>query len=1109
MSEPTTSTKIITFLKANPGSKARDIAKAIGIDKTEVNKFLYGQLRDQCKQDSAYNWFVKGDEKAKESVTTPTSVDTPLSRLCNYYLSCIAEDSGAKVSVFAQSKHDLDYKELESLPTSFEDVSDFYKSAEVQSFLGVAKRDKSKNLYFGYPVALSHAHSNKSDWEGYFVNPVFLFPIKIQEDGNEISIDFNFPTINRAVFERVTNAKGEELAREFVTLEEELGISGEGEQLELDELVQRLRSLRPEWQWIEETDPSNLSKLPSLQECTNEGILNRAVILKIQEPVNKFTQGLEYELNQLAKLSEQDYKDTALGQWIHRTIQSGSEKNLDSLLEVFPMNLEQREAVQNALVNNLSVITGPPGTGKSQVVTNLLINAAWQKKRVLFASKNNKAVDVVEGRVNNIGTRPLLLRLGGKGDYQDQLVSHLSNLLATKIDPQDEQDFTERKGKFEAIHTELLTIDSQINDLIVLRNTVDKLDRDIENVRTELSEDLFNFIRDKKIVEVQSRVEEFTQDLKKVLNPNKSFFASLASFFFKKKIYREITIKNNKLKSSFLKIEVEQPSVPLDSLNLEPWNLFLGTLEHRLNQIINLRKYFDALDELQRTESLEKLTQQRLGLIEGMSRESTDLWKLWLKLQIGRLSQSERLLLSQYRSTLQMVSEPNPTKAVWRSYFGLTEKVSHILSSWAVTSLSAKGRIPLAKGVFDLVVFDESSQCDIASALPLLYRAKQAVVIGDPKQLSHISLISKKQDERLLERYGLLDTHSDWAYSYNSLFDLASGLSQGNSIVDLRDHYRSHADIINFSNEFFYEGRLRIATRYNSLKRPKGEEMGVRWINVEGRAEKAPSGSGSQNKKEAEEVIAELKRLLSQGYKGTIGVVSPFRAQANLITRLVSDDAQLSTWLSTCEFISETVHTFQGDERDIIIFSPVVSSGMPIGSTVFLKKSGNLFNVAITRARAMLLVIGNYNAVLHSDVHYMEKFAQHVSEIGKHKNERSNQNYELGPEYPTVKNPERVSDWEHVFYKALHQSGIRAIPQYQEEMYTLDFALFDGERKLNIEIDGEHYHKDWTGELCYRDQMRNQRMFELGWDVKRFWVYEVRDDLDGCLEKIKVWLKNK
>lgn len=69
--------------------------------------------------------------------------------------------------------------------------------------------------------------------------------------------------------------------------------------------------------------------------------------------------------------------------------------------------------------------------------------------------------------------------------------------------------------------------------------------------------------------------------------------------------------------------------------------------------------------------------------------------------------------------------------------------------------------------------------------------------------------------------------------------------------------------------------------------------------------------------------------------------------------------------------------------------------------------------------------------------------------------------------------------------------------------YGLDFALFKDERKLNIEIDGERYHRSWTGELCRRDQMRNQRLFELGWGVKRFWVYEVRDDLNRCIQDIK------
>jgi very-short-patch-repair endonuclease len=61
---------------------------------------------------------------------------------------------------------------------------------------------------------------------------------------------------------------------------------------------------------------------------------------------------------------------------------------------------------------------------------------------------------------------------------------------------------------------------------------------------------------------------------------------------------------------------------------------------------------------------------------------------------------------------------------------------------------------------------------------------------------------------------------------------------------------------------------------------------------------------------------------------------------------------------------------------------------------------------------------------------------------------------------------------------------------------------------LDIEVDGERYHRNWTGELCRRDQLRNQRLFELGWDVLRFWVYEIRDDTNGCVERVKQWLNN-
>ena len=92
-------------------------------------------------------------------------------------------------------------------------------------------------------------------------------------------------------------------------------------------------------------------------------------------------------------------------------------------------------------------------------------------------------------------------------------------------------------------------------------------------------------------------------------------------------------------------------------------------------------------------------------------------------------------------------------------------------------------------------------------------------------------------------------------------------------------------------------------------------------------------------------------------------------------------------------------------------------------------------------------------------------------------------------------------------YAALYRAGIRTLQQYQVEKYVLDLAVFGGDRKLDIEVDGERYHRNWIGELCRRDQIRNHRMFEVGWDVMRFWVYEVRDDIDGCVSRVKQWVE--
>jgi superfamily I DNA and/or RNA helicase len=225
-------------------------------------------------------------------------------------------------------------------------------------------------------------------------------------------------------------------------------------------------------------------------------------------------------------------------------------------------------------------------------------------------------------------------------------------------------------------------------------------------------------------------------------------------------------------------------------------------------------------------------------------------------------------------------------KSVFAEYYKLLPEVSHLMPCWAVTSLSANGKVPFEGANFDLIVIDEASQCDIASALPLLFRAKRAVIIGDPKQLPHISTLSADRDAHLQDKYGIVQGRAAWMYSVNSLFHLAASMAKPEDIISLRDHHRSHADIINFSNRYFYEGKLRIATAYNHLKIPSDSGPVVRWHNVEGKVERPASGS-AVNRKEAKLVVSLIKYLtIKRDYQGTIGVVSPFRAQANLIREM-------------------------------------------------------------------------------------------------------------------------------------------------------------------------------------------------------------------------------
>ena len=192
-------------------------------------------------------------------------------------------------------------------------------------------------------------------------------------------------------------------------------------------------------------------------------------------------------------------------------------------------------------------------------------------------------------------------------------------------------------------------------------------------------------------------------------------------------------------------------------------------------------------------------------------------------------------------------------------------------------------------------------------------------------------------------------------------------------------------------------------------------------------------------------------------------------------------------------FVVDTAHGFQGDERDVIFLSPCVSSRMPRGSLMFLRNTGNLFNVAITRARSLLHVVSSQEACLHSGIRYLEQFTRHCTEV---------ENAESSP-YETIhSSDDRIGPWERPLYEALVAAGLNPMPQYVVNQYRLDLAIVSGNTRIDVEADGESTH---LGSRA--DVERDIQLESLGWRVVRLWNHQIRDDIEYCVQRVVELLK--
>lgn len=269
------------------------------------------------------------------------------------------------------------------------------------------------------------------------------------------------------------------------------------------------------------------------------------------------------------------------------------------------------------------------------------------------------------------------------------------------------------------------------------------------------------------------------------------------------------------------------------------------------------------------------------------------------------------------------------------------EELFQLVPCWMASPESVSAIFPM-ETLFDLVIFDEASQCFSERGLPAMYRGRQVLIAGDGQQLRPNDLYQVRWTD---------ESSDDADLEVESLLELAERYLP---TVHLQGHYRSKAmELIAFSNRNFYGNRLQLLPERNSLNR---HEPALEYHKVDG------VWANQTNEAEACEVVRRVLDYIENFPDKEIGVVTFNAPQQNLILDILEESLADSNTPFPDSLFVKNIENVQGDERDVIIFSvgyaPDKSGKLALqfGS---LNQSGgeNRLNVAVTRAREKIIIV--------------------------------------------------------------------------------------------------------------------------------------------------------
>jgi len=1004
-----------------------------------------------------------------------------LQKLLEYYIECIEIESFEEFS-FPSFKENQQFiiPTINNEWSTSEENLNIILTQDIRRSL--ALNLQSSSLYYGWPTYVKPAVA-KNGTPYQWLEPLFLLKVEFEENNQsfQLSLVKEWPKINDGILKRFAKT-----FEERIQIIDSIGLS-DAEIIPDNGLIEYWNRLKKLYSDL----PEIVFEVSNFSNINAEGFYNIPLIIVANTA--KYNRQLLKELRFLKESNNlSKSKGTSLDSLINGNVDS---KRKDfQISQITPLNRSQRKATLDAFNNSISVITGPPGTGKSQVVLNILVNAFENNQSVLFTSKNNKAVDVVCERILRSVKFPINLRLGSKTENRDYTTEFL-DLLDTVLSGGDKDavitDYNRTKRIYDTIKSNYYKLLNNLDEIVATRNRINKLDEEIEKYESIIDKNIFS--RAKEIKYIKSPFIDLAKKELSLLKSNNwplsyKMFKIFSKIYPFKKIHQYLLECNNLINQ----ILPFPESVTTDLVFYESY------LQNFL-KIYDYIKIYNELTLLRNNENLNNIS-QLTDQLEKLEKDFVEASKRYIealgRYRIINLSNEDRRSLTNYYSVVKSLSGEYPGDKAYgqlkRQQEKLFESVSRVLPVWSVTNLSVGGHFPFIPNAFDILIIDESSQSDIASSLPLLFRSKNAVIIGDPQQLKHISSISKAQDNRLMQKYNLIQDDSlRFSYSIQSLYDCARGVVSDDCVTLLNEHYRSHYSIIEFSNREWYDGHLDIRTNYDNLFYPPEGKNHLEWINIKGETERL-NGRSALNIKEANKVLELLSHFLNtyQEEQPSIGIVTPFTAQAEYLKQEIIKNYD-EHFIKSHFLITDTAHKFQGDERDIVIFSPTISQNIPNDSTLigFLRSTSNLFNIAITRARSVLWIVGDREKCVKAGIPYLKSFIEYIEQ-------KQYENIDLP--YDGFASP-----WEKKFYEVLISEGYQPKIQFPAGPYFIDLVVLNNDKKIAIEVDGERWHTDLSGERLERDITRDKNLRRMNFIVLRFWTHDLKYDLSKCVNKVK------